>query len=737
MPFKNSYRDRFDFAFSDDSDFDDQMPKKGESSVGKYVGQLWDDGKKYLQNSFSANKDFTRFGFATPEEFWDACSKLENGQHYQVYPSRNSNPGDEWKQELIDNEIQKQIRTKKNHITANWHDIVISPNIVGINDIFDQERKKTKWAEHVRDWVANAQTFGGIWIRSILDKTENPAGIADEMTCKPGSVVLTPEARSIRKIDGNWYAIHGRQVNNNWVKKNYPKIDLASSDGGMIPSFLRIDKKVKDYTHTKMFNMLEIFCDDDAYEEIPFDQGEFDERIGALMQEVQAPGLEAQNIQPLEEDNHKKYIKAYSEWVEEKQNFYNWAESNNELTPQDYDEIGKILNIVEGQLLVHEQMLQKQLDVDPTVRIPAGKRKKYPHGRYIVTINGVLAEDVVNPYRNQWRNMFHYLPNERVPERFDGRGDVEILWQDNKILDTMMSRFADDGLIATHKKPWFKSSEKKRIEAEGLSTDPTVPGYYDEAPPIFPTGGANSQYLESYNIVKAGIKESLSINPTSRGESNFSGESGAHAEALIQQNSTRVAGELNLNLNDVIEDIVECRIQFWKEFYTEPRPYTIDGQQVMLVLAQHLRQMPVQENGQEQMKDIGAIEVAVRPDSNFPNRDESEINMLTSLSNKLNEDGLPIIPSTMILDYISKKFPSLGVAGKYRKDSELMALGKQTMEQQQMQAEQQAQAQAQEQAAAQKQQAENQRTDPLEQVKRKVQNQVTTQDANAIVGEQQ
>jgi hypothetical protein len=729
MSWKKIYRDRYDYAFAAENDFNDAPPKKGETEVSSYVGKLWDDGKKFLENSFMESEDSGRLGFSSPESFWDACSKLENGQHYAPngpYATRRSGVGNSWKQELIDNEIQKQIRAKKNHITANWHEIVISPNIVGINEIFDQERKRTQWSEHIREWVGYAQNFGGVWIRSILDKTEDPAGIATEMTCKNGSVLRTPETRSIKKAAGCWYVIHGEKVNDHWVQKNYPKIDLSKNEGHT-PSFFEIDKKAHSYSNTKLFNKLEAFLDDDTYVEIPYEEEDFDQRIGLLMapfnmanEDPQRAQDESATVMPKETDNHKKFIKAYSDWAEEKIDFYKRIEAAGELIPEDAVLAENAIKVVDEQLAMHEEMLAKTQDVDPAQKIPAGKMKKYPKGRYICTINGVTAEDDVNPYNNEWRNLFHYLANEKVPERIDGRGDVEILWQDNRILDTFVSRFADDALLATHKKPWFKRSEKAKHDAEGLSTNPTEPGYFDDQAPIFATGTANNQYLEMYNLVKGGIKETLGINQTTRGESNFAGESGKHAEALISQNVTMVAGELNMNLNDVLEDIVEARFEMWKEFYIEPRPYTIDGQQKMLVLSEHLKQMQVEENGQLVMKDIGKIEVSIKPESNFPNRDESEINTLVSLSKVLDATGQPIIPPDMILDYVSRRFPSLGSGGKYRKLNELVAIGKQVLQQQQS-------------AQAQQQQVVAEQGGALDQVKQKVQSRMTTDAANQIM----
>jgi len=716
----NSLRNKFDDVFSSDDDFQDKLPKEGDKRVSPYINALWDDALKYFKYSFAkSKKDALVFGYSNPEDFWNALDKLENNQHWEVY-GRRKGGNDDWKQELIDGEIQDQLRARCSFITANWHDITITPNLKGINDILDQERKSTGWGQNVTEWVKFAQKYGFVWVRSILDKTDNPNGVATEILCPPGSILRTPNTKSIKKIDGCWYLIHAQQVNDNWVSNNYPKLDITTVDRGEKPKFLQIDNVNKDesYTHTKMLNKLEAFLDDETLEEIPFSKEEFENRVGELMANIQAG--EQNSVAPLPEDNHKKFVKAYIEWLEEKVNFYEQIVSDAHsqglaLLQEDVDLINSVVGHVSEQIFSHEKYLEEEKAKSKLTKIPVGKRKKYPFGRYIVTIDGVTAEDGKNPYENDWRKLFHYLPNERVPNRDDGRGDVEILWNDNFVLDTMLSRFADDGLLSTIKKPYFKVGEKKRIEEEGYNNDPTIPGYYEESPPIFPNSGAsNNQYIQSYQIAKNNIKQKLGINETTYGKRVSSNESGKHAELMLSQNATIVTGELNQNLNDVIEDIVETRIMLWKTFYTEPRIFQVDGEEQSLVLAEYLRQQEIVENGQTVYKDMPAIQVSVRPDSNFPNKVESEIQTLLQLHDAMPDD----VPVAMILDYVANRFPALAKSGKYRKENEFAKIGKEVVAKQQQD----------------KLIQEKNAQKPLEDVKRKVQNRMTTEAAKQIAG---
>jgi hypothetical protein len=145
----------------------------------------------------------------------------------------------------------------------------------------------------------------------------------------------------------------------------------------------------------------------------------------------------------------------------------------------------------------------------------------------------------------------------------------------------------------------------------------------------------------------------------------------------------------------------------------------------MLILAEHLRQMPVEDkDGNVVYKEIGRIEVAVSPDSNFPNKDSATVNALAKLSSMVDETGAPIIPSTMLVDAVSKMYPGLAVGGKYRRDLELIKIGKQALMQQQ---------QAQEQNAI----AQEKQTKPIEDVQRKITNALTSAAAEKILNKKE
>jgi len=89
--------------------------------------------------------------------------------------------------------------------------------------------------------------------------------------------------------------------------------------------------------------------------------------------------------------------------VAEKEKFYAGLSESGELSQEDVNSINLVIATVTDQITYHELAIdeynQKRKETDP----PVGKRKKYPYGRYVVTINGIVAEDLPNPYADKDR----------------------------------------------------------------------------------------------------------------------------------------------------------------------------------------------------------------------------------------------------------------------------------------------------------------------------------------------
>jgi len=680
---------KFKKVISPDSEDEivERIPKAKTDEVSDFVAKIYDDGLKHYESAFAKSKP-VRWIKTSPKEFLRDCARLENSDDYQVFGWRDKASGQtEW----VDGELQDQIRARNAFLNANLHDVTIQPNLKGVNEIFDRERKLTNWGANVRMWTRYMQNFGDVWIKSYLDKSKDSYGIATEKILRPLSLVWTPECLTIKKEDGCWYVIHAERISGQWIKDNYPDLELVSSasDTKKSPAFIGIqDETSLTYSKTHFFDKYEAYLDDPSLEEIPFSQDEFDMRVADVVDFVPGDGgamVPRKDVFPnKEEDNHKKWIAAYEEWLEERQKFYQKQEDEGKLTEQGASYINRISQAVEEQMQLHEDA-QNQQGVPEEEQLPKGKRVKYPFGRHIVKIGNTVAEDEPNPYEFEWRMLFHNIANERIPERVDGRGDVEILRNTEEHLSLMQSHMADDEVRNGHKQPWFPASEKAEYERTPQDNDPDKPRWYVSTKPEFPNGQGTNQSAELYKMQKENAPNKLGVSAITHGEAPTKNASGDMVEQLIAQNTVTITGEANQNLNDGIEDIVETRMMIWKKFYTNKRYYMIEGETVGLVLSEYLAYEETKDaQGQTTKKEIPALIVTVRPNSNFPNKWENDLSLLIKLFTGVRDaDGSSAIPITMIQDLLGERYVGLAEGGRYRADNEALKIGRQVIAQQQ------------------------------------------------------
>ena len=365
---------------------------------------------------------------------------------------------------MVDGEAQDQIRARNAFLNANWHDVTITPNLKGVNEIFDSERKDTDWGRNVRQWTRHMQNFGWVWVKSYLDKSRIHTA---SQRRKPAALSFywTPECMTIKKKDGCWYVVHGEKITGQWIKENRPnfKIEEISADDNKSPRMIGLKQPgITTYEKTRFFDKMEVYLDDAALEEIPFDPEEFNARVAALMQPITNPTDPQKKVFPnAEEDNHPKWIKAYQDWLDERTKFWQEQEEKGLMTPEDVAYANKVVDLVDQQIILHQEEMD-QSDLPEDMQLPDGKRQKYPFGRHIETISGKVSIDEPNPYEFEWRRLFHYIANEQLPERVDGRGDAEILWNTEKNLSTQLSHMGDDELLNGHKKAWFPFGRESR-----------------------------------------------------------------------------------------------------------------------------------------------------------------------------------------------------------------------------------------------------------------------------------
>jgi hypothetical protein len=303
-------------------------------------------------------------------------------------------------------------------------------------------------------------------------------------------------------------------------------------------------------------------------------------------------------------------------------------------------------------------------------------------------------QNVDEVYGFDWRRLFRIFRPETLPDHFWGRGPVEVLWNTNKVEDTMLSRTADASLLAAIPKPWFRLEDKDTVESidGGLDNDPTKPGYYRVNPPVYPQAQASPDNMKLYTAMKEDAQRQQGISDVTYGKSPGAAPAARLVQILLQQNQIIVTGEANQAMNEVVEDIVETKLMMWRRFYTEPRWFIINGNPEALVLSRLLKVFKVKDpqSGAEQEKEIPEFQISVSPNSNFPQMWEINLSLFIELANVKKEDGTPLIPPEAILDHLAQRFPNLGRNGEYYKQSQATAIGMKVLQQQQLKLQQQA-----------------------------------------------
>ena len=640
---------------------DEQKPHKDE--IANVVRQLYEDGEQFMLDHWQdTNRTRPRwdsassYTFGTPTTMRDMCDLLEAGNNWEVWGRRNTSDKTRWRQEKVDGEINRQMRARKRFITSNWHDVQITPNINHIKDIFDQEREKGGWGMWVKKYVATAQKYGTATTRIYLDKSKDPDGVVRNMVCVPGSVMRTPYSESYEKVDGCWYTVVLSMMTDQMIREVY---GIEPETAGMSESEKvgKVDtRKVRKYTHTKFYTKLELFADDPTIERVPVtDQ----DRLKILEDDQEL--LSGRQVQAAESENHSEHVKykltALKSHIQQ--------EPENE---QDALVLNNIIDVYMANIEEHLAMMKdKELET-------MGYRHVYPDGRYICVLGSIVVQDIPNPYKYDWRQLFRDLKNEEVEGRIDGRGDPEILWNEEREMDTSLSRIAD--LVLTVGMPKkYKHVADKEITDDVEENDPTKPGYFKQVPPTFVKGEVPREEFEVYKLRKENSQRTNAVNDTTFGKEPGGQASGVMVDLLQRQNEVMVTGEIDGNLREAMKDIIETWIGLYRIFYTEPREYFLESKLQEVNVSELLT---FQDNQR-----ITKFEIDGKPFSNYPQRWENELAFLVQLAGVKDEEGFPIIPSEAILDHLAIKYPEYGTNGKYRKVSQALKIGMAVLQRQQ------------------------------------------------------
>lgn len=642
---------------------DGEMKLEGTDGVADWAKQLYEESMSDRDAVFSQTKQMRsiREHVGTPESYLKACELLEASNDWEVFGHRNVNLPDQWKQERVDGEIQRQMRARTNYLTSAWHDIEVMPNIQNISDIFDQEREKIDWGNFTKRYVKTAQTYGESVAKIFFDRTVEGTAFS-VICCEGGSVLRSPLSRSMKKKDGCWYVVHADTITNKEVEEQYDELDISTL---AIKGENRDKTQARQYANTKSYQRLEIWMDDTRLVPIEFT----DEDQAKIIDDNQAM-MQGQKVEAQPDEHHVQHIMQKTEAMDNMMS----------VEPETDEDKARLLQMLEAYHENVSQHLDMALEDDHT---PAGYKPYYPYGRKITVVGGKVAEDQPNPYQIPWRKLFRELKNEDVVGRVDGRGDPEILYNEEKMLSTQLSRIEDLILVSGFPKKVRHIDDKVLESIDQDDNDPTRTLYYKTHPPTFIKSEPPQAAFELYKMRKESIQQSLGVNEVTFGQAPTANSSAELANTLLQQNEQTITGELNQNLTDAIKDIVESLLSLYKIFYTEERQYFIDGELKKLRVSEILSYTTVNVQGQMQQVPIEKFEISVKPNSNYPNRWEKEMSTLLQFTSLQYADGTPVVPMEFVRDVLSEKYPQLGKNGEYATYSKATQIGLQILAQQQ------------------------------------------------------
>lgn len=645
------------------------IAEEDDSVKADYVLALFKDSELWRGNSFKDRLQYGKENFANPVDFFRACRMLEGGLHWAVWGRRNAEKGQEWKQELTDNEIGNQVRVRRSYLAANWHEISVLPNIQNIDTILTQERHDTKWGDLVLSVVSRMLIEGTAITKTILDRSKRPEGLIREILIDNASAFPTPYATELGLQEGCWYFIHATAQTEQWVNTEFPDFDttdLAAVNydwAEKMSTTKETSGGQQSFTKTKLLRVLELWVDDDTQVKTEDQKEAVDaENAAALGGNEVTIDDEHDDRQHLE--GHIAFLKEIGERLE-----LPTGSPNPEIDAAVAEYL--ILHVAE-----HVQQLGKKVEMG----IKVGYHEKYPFGRKMVVIGDKVADDLPNPMEVAWRSLFNKTVNEKVLGYWWGRGVPEILWETNRTMDTMLSRTADIALTVGMPKRYFDIADKDMVKQLGLdNNDPTQPAFVTR-PPLFSKATSPPEHMQIYAAAKQDASHQLGVGDVSYGEAPGATVSGKLVETLLAQNSVIVTGEANQRLSQMVEDLMEARVELYKVFYTEPRYWMIKGLPRLINLSDSLQNIPVpNQDGTEKTVDVPYFQVYVRPNSNFPRQFEFELSFMLELMqlNQMSPDGTPFVTSNQLRDFLAQKFPEFARNGEYAQESEIIALGRQ------------------------------------------------------------
>lgn len=268
------------------------------------------------------------------------------------------------------------------------------------------------------------------------------------------------------------------------------------------------------------------------------------------------------------------------------------------------------------------------------------QKLKYPKGRKICVSNGVLLEDVENPYED---GKFPYakLINYTLPREFWGISEVEQLEGPQKVFNKLIS-FALDVLTLMGNPVWVISTDA------GLDTDNIMnrPGMILEPEPGARVDRMEGVQLQPYVLqlidrMKLWFDDISGTKEVSRGSRPEGVNSGIAITALQEAAQTRLRLQAR-NIDAFMQDIGQMWLSRTFQFRTAPQVFRLtnkDGSQRFFKMSVEpldeygAKVVKIREDGAEEKayQTQGKFDVRVTTGSSLPFSKEEKINKALAL----------------------------------------------------------------------------------------------------------